>query len=129
MKSLFGSILKKPICPRYDFVEIVSQCGYPQEIQVEDLPPFLQHNAETQDFTMLETDDMGFLGTYKVRIVSVTSYPTSSTNPTPRVTTVETSFELMLVHQCELSEVLVWHIDPMTVKMGESPIYLTLPDA
>lgn len=50
----------------YNFIEVGSDCDYPEHITVTNLPDFITHNEESQDFTIAFTEDLNLAGTYQV---------------------------------------------------------------
>ena len=114
----------------YNFAEILSSCGYPQEVTLQGLPDFVTHNEESQDFTIESVDDVSLAGTYRIQITSTIKAPTSATDPTLIIVTASTEFELELIDPCQVTEMLPWLLESVTVQFNDQkPAEVVLAEA
>ena len=47
----------------------MNACGYEETYEVQNVPSFVTHNAESKDFTVF-TDDLEHVGSHTVTVVS-----------------------------------------------------------
>ena len=57
-------------------------CGYPETVQLQNLPVFVNHNLISSDFTIPQNSDLSIIGEYTANIESLISVPDDYTQST-----------------------------------------------
>ena len=98
-------------------------------IELTGLPAWVQHNSDSQDFTIPYNDDLSLENVYFIEIKSTVFYPTSASDPTLSSVSLTTTLEIRLIEPCRLTQLLDWEIDPIVVTLGSPPEDFVLPAA
>ena len=104
-----------------------SQCNYPEQIIVSDLPDFIEHSLESHEFSIQPFNELERAGMYPVLIEAVISYPTSATDFTIKETSATHEIEFVIVDPCTQTEFLEWTIEPIQIDEETQPFTFTLP--
>ena len=80
----------------YDFDE-EPVCNYLETVTLKDLPIFVTHNAPvSDDFTVLQTNDLNIIGSYIVTIKSEISVPDDYTKTSFTILSSEHAFTVFI---------------------------------
>ena len=71
-------------------------CNYPETVTLTNLPPFVQHNEASSDFTIAQTTDLSLLGEYIVTLRSEICVPDDYTQATCTTMFVEYDFTVYI---------------------------------